>query len=82
MTTHGAYPCRVLAAVALVSGVGNRANVRAGKAARALLVWMATPRSAAAAESNQNCQNKILDDVEFSRLTIWPLHANWWKEGK
>jgi hypothetical protein len=37
-----------LAAVGLLNGEGNLANVRAGKAARALFVWMATPLNAAA----------------------------------
>ena len=39
----------MLAADGFVSGVGNLAKVRVGKAARARLVWIATPLNAAAA---------------------------------
>lgn len=64
-SSYGAYPWSVLAAVALLIGVGNRAKVRVGKAARALLVWIATPLKAAAARNIQILESKIGEFLSF-----------------
>lgn len=61
----------MLAADGLLIGVGNLANVRVGKAARALLVCIATPLKAAAAKITQQI---FFPTHKLSQVKSCPYH--------